>query len=324
MTFDEIVEFVENRMRLSHIYQPLLIKSLVEAGGSATLRQLSLDFLAQDESQIIYYEDKIKSMPLRVLLKHGVVKKTNDLISLNAAKLTYEQKARIKMLCEKRLQEFVQKKGLGIWDYRMLDAESIPDSLRYNLLKESGGRCSLCGATKEERPLDVDHIIPRSRGGKTVTENLQVLCAKCNRSKGNKDTTDFRNHTEAETYQDCPFCGEKVKSRIVNENGTAIAVRDKYPVSKYHTLVLPRRHTQEFFTMTSKERRDAEDLLRVLRNEIAGKDSSITGFNAGFNCGSAAGQTICHAHIHLIPRRDGDTPNSRGGVRGVIPEKMSY
>ena len=80
-------------MRMSHIYQPLLIKSLVEAGGSATLRQLSQSFLSQDESQLIYYEKKIKEMPLKVLLRHGVLSRDGDLIALSLPKLTYEQKA---------------------------------------------------------------------------------------------------------------------------------------------------------------------------------------------------------------------------------------
>ena len=70
MKFEDLTDFVENRMSMSHIYQPILIKSLVEAGGSATLRQLAFDFLSQAENQLLYYERKIKEMPLRMLLKH--------------------------------------------------------------------------------------------------------------------------------------------------------------------------------------------------------------------------------------------------------------
>jgi len=91
-----------------------------------------------------------------------------------------------------------------------------------------------------------------------------------------------------------------------------------------HLLIITLRHTPDYFTMTSTERRDAEDLARILRNEIASEDKSVTGFNVGANCGESAGQTVWHAHIHLIPRRDGDTSNPRGGVRGVIPGRMGY
>jgi diadenosine tetraphosphate (Ap4A) HIT family hydrolase len=76
--------------------------------------------------------------------------------------------------------------------------------------------------------------------------------------------------------------------------------------------------------MTEKERRDAEALLLILKSRISAADRTVTGFNIGINCGESAGQTVFHAHIHLIPRRDGDTPHPRGGVRGVIPDKMSY
>jgi ATP adenylyltransferase len=123
---------------------------------------------------------------------------------------------------------------------------------------------------------------------------------------------------------DCPFCGKGVEGRIVKECGTAIAVRDRYPVTAHHTLVLPRRHTPDFFSMTPRERRDAETLILWLKDDILERDDSVVGFNVGINCGEAAGQTIMHAHAHLIPRRLGDTPAPRGGVRGVIPNKMAY
>ena len=80
-------------MRLSHIYQPLLIKSLIESGGSATIRQLSNAFLSQDESKLQYYEDRVKQMPLKVLRNHDVISKDGDLVFLRVKDLTFEQKA---------------------------------------------------------------------------------------------------------------------------------------------------------------------------------------------------------------------------------------
>ena len=122
----------------------------------------------------------------------------------------------------------------------------------------------------------------------------------------------------------CPFCGDRLNRRVIADHGTVIAIRDRYPVTEYHTLVIPKRHTTDFFTMTSQERRDAEALILSLKNEILKNVPSVTGFNMGVNCGESAGQTIMHAHIHLIPRRDGDTALPRGGIRGVIPDKMAY
>jgi len=323
MKYQELVDFIENRMMMSHIYQPLLIRTLVESGGSATLRQLAHAFLRQDESQLLYYENTIKRMPLRILKKHGVVSHEGDLVSLNIGSLDFVQRAKVMVLCEQKLQEFIQTRGLAIWDYRLLD-EPVPDSLRYQVLKASGGKCALCGVSKDERPIDVDHIIPRSRGGKTVLENLQALCSKCNRSKRNLDNTDFRTSAPAFAAKDCSFCDPKRVATAINRNGTVVALEDKYPVTTGHTLILPIRHTPDYFSMTAEEKLHADELLRVMKNTIVTKDSSVTGFNVGTNCGEAAGQTVAHAHIHLIPRRAGDTTHPEGGVRGVIPSKMRY
>lgn len=193
MTYEKLANFLEHKMSMSHVYQPLLVRALVDAGGTATLRQLAQVFLSQDESQILYYEKRIREMPLKVLRRHGVIGWDGQLVSLMASPLTLEQRAHIRMICEQRLQSFVQKRGIGIWDYRLLDEEPISDSLRFQVLKAAGGRCQLCGTSAKERPLDVDHIIPRSRGGKTELSNLQALCSKCNRSKRNQDETDFRS-----------------------------------------------------------------------------------------------------------------------------------
>ena len=96
------------------------------------------------------------------------------------------------------------------------------------------------------------------------------------------------------------------------------------PVTEGHLLVIPYRHTSDWFTMTADERADSESLLAALRNQVIRDDPTVTGFNIGMNCGEVAGQTVMHAHIHLISRRVGDTPDPRGGVRGVIPSRMNY
>ncbi len=316
--------FITSKMRMSHVYQPLLIRALVNAGGAATLRQLAQVFIREDESRPVYYRERIKAMPVRVLRKHGVVDQRGELITPAVPKLSLEQKAHIKVLCEKKLQEYVQKRGIGIWNYRMLDESPVPDSLYYEVMTDSGGRCRLCGATKKDRPLQIDHIKPRWKGGKTVRENLQVLCDKCNRAKSNRDETDFWKSNKESPVFGCPFCPGQVEDRVVEALGTVLAIEDKYPVTAGHLLIIPRRHTPDYFTMHAVEKEDTDALIRILRKRAMERDSSIAGFNIGTNCGASAGQTIFHAHIHLIPRREGDTDRPRGGVRGVIRQKMSY
>ena len=87
---------------------------------------------------------------------------------------------------------------------------------------------------------------------------------------------------------------------------------------------MPRRHAATFFDLFEPERRAINQLLVGLRAEIMKKDAAVSGFNIGMNCGKAAGQTVDHAHVHLIPRRQGDVHDARGGVRGVIPGKAAY
>lgn len=122
----------------------------------------------------------------------------------------------------------------------------------------------------------------------------------------------------------CPFCFDNIRLEIVDELNSMVVINDKNPVSEGHLLIIPKRHCLDYFDMTEEEFSDANNLLKKYRDVIVAKDPSVTGFNIGMNSGESAGQTIFHCHIHLIPRRDGDTENPRGGVRGVIPGMMNY
>lgn len=122
----------------------------------------------------------------------------------------------------------------------------------------------------------------------------------------------------------CLFCKREITAGALAENGSVYSIGDAFPVTPGHVLVIPKRHTRDFFTMTPEELRDAEELLRVLKDRALREDPTITGFNVGANCGESARQTVAHAHIHLIPRRDGDTDEPRGGVRGVVPARRAH
>jgi len=122
---------------------------------------------------------------------------------------------------------------------------------------------------------------------------------------------------------DCIFCNID-QSRIIDSNDFFYVIRDIYPVTELHTLIIPHRHISSYFDLTEDEQISLSTLLRSLKEQLLRTDPSITGLNIGVNDGEDAGQTIFHCHIHLIPRRKGDVENARGGVRGVIPEKQSY
>jgi ATP adenylyltransferase len=103
----------------------------------------------------------------------------------------------------------------------------------------------------------------------------------------------------------CQFCSEEVKRRILMTQGTVYVIEDLYPVTHGHLLVIPFRHTLDYFTMTDEERLDAQRVLIALKEQITQYDSTVQGFNIGINCGVVAGQSVMHAHFHLIPRREG-------------------
>ena len=324
MQFKSLQSFIQTKMRMAHIYQPLLIKALIESDGMATFRQLAHTFLAQDESQLLYYENRIKVMPVPVLLKHGIIERAGQLVKLKVDKLTFKEKAQLKALCDQKIQEFLEKRGLATWDYRLLELDPVPDSIRYNVLKRAGGKCELCGCSAKERPLHVDHILPRSKLGSNDMDNLQALCEKCNLAKSNRDDADFRQLAKETRQAGCVFCSDDIKKRTIETNGSVFVIEDKYPVTKGHCLIIPFRHTPDYFSLSEVERQESTELARYLKNKIQREDELVTGFNLGCNCGQDAGQTVMHTHLHLIPRRKGDVDRPEGGIRGVVPEKMQY
>ena len=198
-------------------------------------------------------------------------------------------------------------------------------STRYNVLKRAKHRCELCGGHEDQVALHVDHIIPRSKGGPDDISNFQALCMTCNTNKRDTDDTDFRGIVDSYNNRqaDCIFC-ELGAGRIIAENELCIAIKDAFPVTEDHTLVIPKRHVADYFDLHQPERNAIEAMLHEQRQSILEKDNMVTGFNVGINAGASAGQTVFHVHVHLIPRRDGDVVDPRGGVRGVIPSKQGY
>jgi diadenosine tetraphosphate (Ap4A) HIT family hydrolase len=122
----------------------------------------------------------------------------------------------------------------------------------------------------------------------------------------------------------CPFC------RILSEQasaqdarGLAASFPDAFPISPGHTLVVPKRHVADFFELSANEQHSVWERVAEVRQRLA-QEFAPAGFNVGLNAGSAAGQTVPHAHVHVIPRYDGDVSEPRGGVRWVIPGRAAW
>lgn len=120
----------------------------------------------------------------------------------------------------------------------------------------------------------------------------------------------------------CLFCNIE-KERIVIGNELAYAIYDKFPVNDGHILIIPKKHYKEYFDVDVQTKNELWKLVDICK-EILDEKYNPDGYNIGINCGEAAGQTVMHLHIHMIPRYKGDIENPRGGVRGVIPNKRIY
>jgi diadenosine tetraphosphate (Ap4A) HIT family hydrolase len=132
------------------------------------------------------------------------------------------------------------------------------------------------------------------------------------------------NRSDTGTVDDCPFCTRIADSaELLATSRMAVVFADAFPVSRGHVLVVPRRHLARLEELDEGEWNDVFSLVRGVAREIAGR-ADVDGVNLGVNSGVAAGQTVEHAHVHVIPRRHGDVDDPRGGVRRVIPNRAAY
>lgn len=321
-----LLEFVSKKMKMSHVYQPVMIKALLENNGKQSVQGIAEQLLKYDQSQIEYYINVTKNMVGKVLLSHHIVEKEKDnYILKDYENLSQTEKDEIIAECNKKIGEYISKRGISIWEHRRKNRRPVPGTVRYEVLKRAKYRCELCGISAEEKALEVDHITPKNLGGEDSINNYQALCYTCNAQKKDLDDTSFREQDAV--YQvkikDCIFCYLDNR-KIAFENNLAKAFYDKYPVTEYHLLIIPKRHAKNYFDLNQAEINAINDLMHKAKDTLTLKDPSIEGFNIGINNGAIAGQTIFHCHIHLIPRRKGDVEDPTGGVRNIIPGKGRY
>lgn len=122
---------------------------------------------------------------------------------------------------------------------------------------------------------------------------------------------------------DCIFCESNLQRAPIRTFDNCYVLEDAYPVSKGHLLIIPKEHVLDWFSASKPLQLELLDALSEMKQYLEDKHQP-DGYNIGMNCGNAAGQSIMHLHIHLIPRYQGDSQNPKGGVRGVIPSKQSY
>ena len=326
MSFDELEQFIANNMRMSHIYQPVMLLTLLESNGTCHQEEIAKAILAHDPSQTDYYTKITNNMVGKVLRTRGIVEKDKKSYLLKGfGSLSAENVDTLRNLCLHKIKEFNATRGQDVWEHRKKSKGYISGSIRYEVFKKARGRCELCGISADQKALEVDHILPRNNGGKDDLSNFQALCYSCNAMKRDRDDTDFRGIAESYDHraEDCLFCSMDSK-RVIDKNELAYVVEDGFPVTAGHRLIIPKRHTADYFDLGQAELNAVNQLLKKHKSILETEDSKVSGFNVGINCGEDAGQTIFHCHVHLIPRRSGDVKAPRGGVRHLIPGKGSY
>lgn len=301
--FEELANFIQNRMRMSHIYQPVMLMTLLKNNGSATVDDIAKALLSRDISQTDYYSHITKNMVGRVLRNHQLVLREKNSYSLvGFEKLSDIEVKMLITLCTDKEEEYVARRGDRIWSHRAKSAGYISGTLRYEVLKRAHFRCELCGTSAEDKALEVDHIIPRNMQGSDDMSNLQSLCYSCNAMKRDRDDTDFRGISESYNTRDrdCVFCTTE-ESLFLSENELCFTIADINPITPNHTLVLPKRHVSDFFDLYQPEINAIHHLLQERRKFITECNSKVTGFNINVNSGKDAGQEIPHCHVHLVP-----------------------
>lgn len=121
----------------------------------------------------------------------------------------------------------------------------------------------------------------------------------------------------------CQIAQKEKKVEIIAQFDHCFVIKDQYPVSPGHLLIIPYQHTESWFSSSLEVKNEIMDVLDKLKT-LLDAEYHPDGYNIGMNCGKAAGQTVMHLHVHLIPRFEGDMDDPRGGVRGVIPSKQKY
>lgn len=329
-TYEHLERFISTEMRMSQVYQPVMLLELLRNDGSATVPQIAKAILDKDPTQVEYFSSIVKNMVGRVLTKNrGITEKAGDTYSLlGMSELSPEQIQKLQALCIQKVHEFEGLRNGAQWDHRKRGHRPISGSIKYEVYKKAMFRCELCGVSADLKGLEVDHIHPKSLGGKDDLSNYQALCYSCNAAKRNTDDTDFRNNREffEKRHEGCLFCELQASdsARVMAENHLAYVIRDGFPVTAGHSLFIPKRHVMDYFGLARAEVSSINQLMTDQKELLQDSDESISGFNIGMNCGESAGQTVFHCHVHLIPRRIGDVENPKGGIRHLMPGKGHY
>ncbi|MDE2940427.1 MAG: HNH endonuclease signature motif containing protein [Chloroflexota bacterium] len=174
--FDILSDFLNNQMRMSHIYQPVMLMHLLECGGQSDVTDIAKAILIHDPTQIEYYKAITRRYPTRVLQARKIterVKRQSRVVGFD--ELEESEVAALVQLCSAKLNEYLEQKKSSPWQHRKKSSGNIPGSVKFEVLKNARHRCELCGIPADQKALEPDHIVPREWGGSDEITNLQAL-----------------------------------------------------------------------------------------------------------------------------------------------------
>ena len=291
MNFKGLEEFISTKMRMSHIYQPVMLLTLLDNAGKCHQQEIAKAILAHDPSQVDYYTNITNNMVGKVLRGRSIVEKDKkDYMLSGFDSLTPDNIETLKKLCLSKINDFNEARGVNVWEHRRKSKGYVSGTVRYEVLKKAKYKCELCGISADIKALEVDHILPRSNGGSDDITNFQALCYSCNATKRDRDDTDLRGIVDSynDREDNCLFCTIELW-RIIDENELAYVIKDAFPVTEGHRLVIPKRHVAEYFDLHQPELNAVNQLLIKHKVLTEAEDSTVTGFNIGINCGEDAG-----------------------------------
>lgn len=287
--FEILRRFLQTEVSMSHVYQPLMIKTILEGGGTATRRQVAAAFLAADLSQLEYYEHVVSRYPVKTLRKHRMIEANRGVYRLDPriGRMDDWQRAALVSECAARVADYVAERRSAIWAHRGRRREPVPGSLRWQVITRAMGRCEACGISSMEEALVVDHIVPRSRGGTNDRLNLQALCGPCNLQKSDRDSTDFHAAHEAARHRrdDCPACRSE---GMPTERPNHLA---KIIPTDHGLAVVPLRHGARYVDLTQSEINGLRELELVVAERSGG---------SGHRCRMVGRSAEDAGHLHLL------------------------
>lgn len=296
MDYDGMAHFVRHTMDMRNVYQPIMIRALVESGGKATDADIARAFMGEDRARLEHYVRVAKRWPRQVLESHGVVKYERGargkrgVFTLSLEGATEEQRRRIAELCNSRLEEYIEEE---IKNMPHLDGlrghPAVTDEVKDEVLEKSGGMCAACNTRLGRATTRINHIIPPSiGGGSDDPANLQALCAVCNLARSDRNALELVMVRNRLKYRKgCYLCGRRESADLGNE--LAVAVPAMRPAAEHHWIVAPKSHVSRFDEMLPAERHFCMDLIEPAKERMRGAGCGGCEFSVSMREGAAGG-----------------------------------